>query len=136
EEQAETSPEGSAAEGVTKETVDIFPDDEASITTGRPHEELATRRGGRRRRRPPLKRPASGEANDGDNANDQDETSEVVEEHEPIEVEAAGNEDEAVADAKPAVDGEEQTKSAPRQRRPPARGGRGRTTRHDRGQPT
>src|SRR5205823_5903310 len=104
--------------------------------TGRPHEELATRRGGRRRRRPPSKRPASDEGNGSDNANDQDETSEVVEEHEPIEVEAEGNEDESVAEVKPAVDGEEQTKSAPRQRRPPARGGRGRTTRHDRGQPT
>ena len=130
EEQGETSPEVSASEEVTKETVDTFPDSDASITTGRPHEELATRRGGRRRRRPPLKRPASGEANDSDNANDQDETSEVIDENEPIEIEAAANEDETVADAKPAVDGEEQTKSAPRQRRPPARGGRGRTTRH------
>src|SRR5437588_9498483 len=136
EEQGETSPEVSASEEVTKETVDTFPDSDASITTGRPHEELATRRGGRRRRRPPSKRPASDEGNGSDNANDQDETSEVVEEHEPIEVEAEGNEDESVAEAKPAVDGEEQTKSAPRQRRPPARGGRGRTTRHDRGQPT
>src|SRR5437660_9167634 len=99
EEQGETSPEVSASEEVTKETVDTFPDSDASITTGRPHEELATRRGGRRRRRPPSKRPASDEGNGSDNANDQDETSEVVEEHEPIEVEAAGNEDEAVADA-------------------------------------
>jgi len=63
EEQAETSAEVSASEEVTKETVDIFPDSEASITTGRPHEEMATRRGGRRRRRPPAKRPANGEAN-------------------------------------------------------------------------
>ena len=135
EEQAEASPEVSTSEEVTKETVDTFPDSEASITTGRPHEELATRRGGRRRRRPPTKLPAGGEANGGDHANDQDE-SEVVEEHEPIEVEAGGNEGVAVAEAEPAVDSEEQTKSAPRQRRPPARGGRGRTTRHDRGQPT
>src|SRR5438874_6180941 len=59
EEQGETSPEVSASEEVTKETVDTFPDSDASITTGRPHEELATRRGGRRRRRPPSKRPAS-----------------------------------------------------------------------------
>jgi len=61
EEQGETSPEVSASEEVTKETVDTFPDSDASITTGRPHEELATRRGGRRRRRPPSKRPASDE---------------------------------------------------------------------------
>src|SRR5207249_7556672 len=109
----ETAPEVSASEEVTKETVDTSPDSEASITTGRPHEEFATRRGGRRRRRPPSKRPAGGEANDSDNANDQDETSEVVEEHEPIEVEATANVDEAAAEAE-AVDGEEQTKPAPR----------------------
>ncbi|HXI22666.1 MAG TPA: Rne/Rng family ribonuclease [Pyrinomonadaceae bacterium] len=132
EEQAETSTEASAAEEITKETVDTFPDSEVGITTGRPHEEFATRRGGRRRRRPPLKRPAGGEANGNDNVNDQEETSDVVEEQEPIEVEAAAID----AEAEPAVDGEEQTKSAPRQRRPPARGGRRHTTRHDRGQPT
>src|ERR1043166_72350 len=40
EEQAETSPEVPASEEVTKETVDTFPDSEASITTGRPHEEF------------------------------------------------------------------------------------------------
>ncbi|HYV24695.1 MAG TPA: Rne/Rng family ribonuclease, partial [Pyrinomonadaceae bacterium] len=135
EEQAENSIEASASEEVTKETVDIFPDSEASITTGRPHEELATRRGGRRRRRPPAKPPASGDANGSDNASDQDDPSEVVEEHEPIEVKAAANDDEAAETE--VVDGEEQTKPAPRQRRPPApRGGRRHTTRHDRGQPT
>ena len=43
-----------------------FPDAEAGITTGRPHEEFATRRGGRRRRRPGKK---SATANvDGANA--------------------------------------------------------------------
>jgi ribonuclease G len=141
EEQGETPTEVTADEEVTKETVDTFPDSEASITTGRPHEELATRRGGRRRRRPPSKRPAGGDANGNDNANDQDETSDGVEEHEPIEIDAVAYEDEAAAEVEPAGDGndggEEQTKSAPRQRRPPApRGGRRRTTRHDRGQPT
>ena len=140
EEQAEATSEVAAAQEVTKDTVDIFPDSEASITTGRPHEELATRRGGRRRRRP-SKRPAGGEAsgdgNGGDNANDQDETSEVAEEHEPIEVEAVAYEDEPAAEAETEVDGEDQSKAAPRQRRPPApRGGRRRSPRNDRGQPT
>src|SRR5437588_578218 len=36
----------------TEPAEEIFPDAESSITTGRPHEEFATRRGGRRRRRP------------------------------------------------------------------------------------
>jgi Rne/Rng family ribonuclease len=133
--QVESSAEAPATAEVSQETVDMFPDSESSITTGRPHEEFATRRGGRRRRRPPSKRPASGETNGSDNANDQDETSEVAEEHEPIEVDAAPDEDMAVAEPEVAVVEEEQTKPAPRQGRPQARGGRRRTTRHDRGQP-
>src|SRR5262249_20803552 len=40
------------------------------------------------------------------------------------------------AEAEPGAHGEEQSKPAPRQRRPPARGGRRHATRHDRGQPT
>ena len=45
------------SEQPTETTFDTFPDSEASITTGRPHEELATRRGGRRRRRPTKRGP-------------------------------------------------------------------------------
>jgi ribonuclease G len=138
EEGDENSPEASAAEEVTKETIDVFPDSEAGITTGRPHEEFATRRGGRRRRRP-VKRTPNSEGNGGEGANGHDEAAEVVEEHEPIEVDAAPDENERVADAEPAGDvkgdGDEQVTPAPRQRRQPARAGRRRTTRHDRGTP-
>ncbi len=135
DEPAEGAVELSSSDEVTKETIDTFPDSEASITTGRPHEEFATRRGGRRRRRP-TKRPVNGEANGGDNADGQNETSEVVEENEATEVEVAASEDDAVSEAETAQDGEEQSKPAPRQRRQPGRGGsRRRTTRHDRSQP-
>src|SRR2546423_2470415 len=47
---------------------DVNPDADASITSGRVHEEFATRRGGRRRRRP------KGSADTGESANGQDES--------------------------------------------------------------
>ncbi|MEK6333447.1 MAG: Rne/Rng family ribonuclease [Acidobacteriota bacterium] len=50
-------------------TEEPYPDAEASITTGRIHEEFATRRGGRRRRRPSAKRPpGTDEGNGADGA--------------------------------------------------------------------
>ena len=129
---AASSTDASETEEATAETVDLFPDAEASITTGRPHEEFATRRGGRRRRRP-TKRPADAtDAVDDNSSEPQDEPAEVVEEQEPIEVEAAV-EDEPAEAAEPANDSEQPPQNA-RARRPPARGRR-RTTRHDRSQP-
>jgi ribonuclease G len=66
---------------------EVFPDAEAQITTGRPHEELATRRGGRRRRRP--KRPlGAGENNGGNGADSPDEEAETTDdalEAQPVE---------------------------------------------------
>jgi ribonuclease G len=59
----------------------VIPDAEASITTGRVHEEFATRRGGRRRRRPSSKRPAGAE---GEGANDADGSNGLAEEVEPV----------------------------------------------------
>ena len=137
EEEAEANSvaETSASAEVTKETLDVFPDSEASITTSRPHEEFATRRGGRRRRRPTKRSP--NEADTGsDGANGHDELAEIVEEYEPAELEVAASEDDSPADSESKSDAEEQTQSAPRLRRQPGRGGRRRPTRHDRSQPT
>jgi Rne/Rng family ribonuclease len=49
-----------------------YPDSEARITTGRPHEEFATRRGGRRRRRT-KKAPTAGEDNGANGENKEPE---------------------------------------------------------------
>jgi ribonuclease G len=130
----------------TETAEEIVPDAEASITTGRVHEEFATRRGGRRRRRPPSKRPQSGAegegANAADGANGLDEEG-VAEE--PIETEIAAQ-SSAVIEEQPAEveepaeapDAKEAQEPAPRgERRPPApRGGRSggrRPARHERG---
>ena len=104
-----------------EETNEIYPDAEAQLTSGRAHEEFATRRGGRRRRRP--KKPATGEANgttDGDGANGDAEVAEV----EAVEVQTSEPDDAHVSQAPPA-------RAA---RRPDPRR-RGRTPRRDHRQP-
>src|SRR6185369_707426 len=76
-------------------TTDQMADSEASITTARPHEEFATRRGGRRRRRP-TKRTADAEA-DGSNGADEgaDEPEELAAtEEQPLEAQAADEPEE------------------------------------------
>ena len=73
---------------------DFMPDSEASITTGRPHEEFATRRGGRRRRRPSKRaHGAPEEAANGANGLDDHVTEDTGAEpadafSEPIEMQA------------------------------------------------
>jgi len=124
---------------------EILPDAEASITTGRVHEEFATRRGGRRRRRPSSKRPQSGdgEATDGaDGANGFDE--EGVPADESFDTQAAAPPSEVIDEQpapaeEPKETSEIQASQEPSQRgerRPPApRGGRGggrRPARHER----
>jgi ribonuclease G len=132
----ENEPESSEASEATADTFDAFPDSEASITTGRPHEELATRRGGRRRRRPSKRSQSSaaeatnGEGNDG--ANGYDEEAEIAEEH--IEAQAPDvAEEEPSAPEEPSEAGEQPEPGA-RGRRGPTRGRR-RSPRHDRSQP-
>jgi ribonuclease G len=126
----EETPEGST-EQPSETAFDTFPDSEASITTGRPHEEFATRRGGRRRRRPPTKRSQTGAETNGENgANGLDEETEVAE----IEMQAS----EASPEPSPAVTDEPAESSEPRD--PAARGhrqnrGRRRSPRHERGTP-
>jgi len=132
--------------GAEVEIAEILPDSEASINTGRVHEEFATRRGGRRRRRPSSKRPqggAEGEGtNDADGANGLDEEAATAEE--TIETQSMVPSPE-VSDEQPVVaeeprEAQEETQPEPAQRserRPPApRGGRGggrRPARHERG---
>src|SRR6185436_14140898 len=76
EAEAETA---ATAETPSADAFDTFPDSEASITTGRPHEEFATRRGGRRRRRPAKRTPDGAETNGASAANGHDEDVEIVE---------------------------------------------------------
>ena len=117
---------------------EFLPDAEAGITTGRAHEEFATRRGGRRRRRP-SKRPQSGA--EGDGANGQDDVQdagqegghdEEVENADPVEAQAPEpSEDRPVETAET----EEVTETGPRGGRRPAPRGRRHPARHDRKQP-
>ena len=71
------SEEGEESDAITEPRAgsddEVNADAEASITSGRAHEEFATRRGGRRRRRT---KPATG-ANQSDGANGQDESAEI-----------------------------------------------------------
>jgi ribonuclease G len=132
EDDAETANETPALEA------EAIPDAEAGITTGRVHEEFATRRGGRRRRRPASKRPQTGEgekADGADGANGLDEEVEAAE----LSVETQSSEvieEQPVEEPVEAAEVKEAPEAAPRgERRPPApRGGRGgrRPTRHER----
>jgi ribonuclease G len=119
------------AEVVTEGT-EINADSEASITTGRPHEEFATRRGGRRRRRPTK---STGQTEGDEESNGQAEEAEVLSapESESSEAEEIV---EASAKAEPS-EADAPAESAPRSDRRPAPRGRGRRQpRHERKQPT
>ena len=129
EEEAEAA---ATAETPSEDAFDTFPDSEASITTARPHEEFATRRGGRRRRRPAKRSETGSETNGESPANGHDEDVEVV------EVEAQSPEvieEQPVPVEEPAESSEPQ-ESGPRGRRQPPARGRRRSPRHDRAQPT
>jgi len=126
----EGKPEAAAEPAVSENTFDTFPDSEASITTGRPHEEFATRRGGRRRRRP-LKRSQSVSETNGDNsANGHDEETEVAE----VEAQSPDGFDEQVTVSEEATETvEHQVPSPPRGHRQGH--GRRRSPRRERSQP-
>jgi ribonuclease G len=119
----------------------VPPDSEASITTGRVHEEFATRRGGRRRRRPSSKRPQGAE---GEGANEADGANGLAEEVEPVDLLLDAQLDNIieertapVEETVTATEEKETPEAAARsERRPPAprgggRGGR-RPARHER----
>ena len=134
-EDEETEGENSAEPTVAVD--DFMPDSEASITTARPHEEFATRRGGRRRRRPSQRAQGSPEA-EGANGLDDHATEDAVEApsdsaSEPLEMQAP----EEFAD--PASETNESGETSESQQAPPSRRaqgrGRRRSTRHDRTQP-
>jgi Rne/Rng family ribonuclease len=110
-----------------------LPDSEARITTGRVHEEFATRRGGRRRRRPTKQSATGAEANGVDSQEGVSDGSpdEEVESIEVLEAQAP----EATAEQTTANSEAETSEAAPRDgRRPPARGRR-HDPRRDRKQP-
>jgi ribonuclease G len=119
----------------------VPPDSEASITTGRVHEEFATRRGGRRRRRPSSKRPQGAE---GEGASEADGANGLAEEVEPgdlvLDAQLDNIIEERTAPVEEAVTVTEEKETpeaaARSERRPPAprgggRGGR-RPARHER----
>ncbi|PYS40248.1 MAG: ribonuclease [Acidobacteria bacterium] len=116
----------------TEPAEETFPDAESSITTGRPHEEFATRRGGRRRRRPskkPMAANVEGENVEGavdDSANGHDEANDAIENVEPQPPEAIMVEPAAM---------EEASQTASRDPRRPSGRGRRRPTRREHKQP-
>jgi len=111
---------------------ETYPDGEASITTGRIHEEFATRRGGRRRRKP--QRPAG--AGEEGATNGQDETAEAATEvdDQPAEapvVEAKVAEKDVADTPSPA----KAPRSSSREERPARGRGAHRSSRRDHQQP-
>jgi ribonuclease G len=122
---------------VDASTEEVNADADASITTGRAHEEFATRRGGRRRRKP--KPAGSVETVEAEGTNGQDTEAEVGEVIEAGEA-AAEEESQSVAADEPETESgetEEETGPAARsgRRTPPApRGPRRRHPRHERKQ--
>jgi ribonuclease G len=124
--------EPEAADDVEAKSADEpYPDSEASITSGRPHEEFATRRGGRRRRRP----KASEGVNAGDGANGHDEE---VEPAEQIEFQASEVAEEEPGQTSEPLEAPEAEPAETAPRAPSRRGavprGRRRHPRHERKQ--
>jgi ribonuclease G len=126
------SEEGEEANAITEprgdESDEVNADAEASITSGRAHEEFATRRGGRRRRRT---KPAT--ASEGDGANGQDDSGEQSETDEAAPIEAV-EEDAAPEPPAAQVIEDDSNEPAPRTGRRPAPRGRRRPQRHERKQ--
>ncbi len=125
--------EAESTDASADNATEVMADSEASITTGRPHEEFATRRGGRRRRRPTKRTP--GDA-DTDGSNGADEQTEELEEsaadEQPVEAPAADEPEEAEAAE---TDDAAESQEAPAPKRAPSRSRR-RPARHERHQPT
>jgi Rne/Rng family ribonuclease len=128
---SEEAPDEASTESADASSEEINADADASITTGRAHEEFATRRGGRRRRKP---KPAG--SAETDETNGQEAEAEVIEADEaPPEEES-----QPVAAAESESDtGETEEEAGPAarsgRRTPPApRGPRRRHPRHERKQ--
>jgi ribonuclease G len=133
----EHTAEETDAEPSVEVSDDFMPDSEASITTARPHEDFATRRGGRRRRRPAKRAPGAPEA-DGANGLDDHANEDTFEEpsdsaSERIQMQAPDAVEEPATQAEESGEPSE-SHQAPSSRRPQGRGRR-RSTRHDRSQP-
>ncbi len=111
---------------------DVNADGEASITTGRTHEEFATRRGGRRRRKP---RASSAAANDEANGEDRGDDDAA----EPLDAASddspeANDSAEAATEEPPAETADDSPAGQRQGRRAPAPRGRRRHPRHERKQ--
>lgn len=131
----ESEPDTSTEAAVADTESAAMADSEASLSTGRPHEEFATRRGGRRRRRPSKRAP--GEGDNGANGSDElpEEAAETAPEHTE---EVAEVETEAPQEFTAEIEEREESPAAADagpQRRPAVRGRR-RSPRHERHQPT
>jgi ribonuclease G len=129
----EAQPSEDAEEAVTKETIDLFPDTEASMTTGREHEEFATRRGGRRRRRPTKRSPNDAETN-GNESDGADEDAPVAED--TVEAQPAETAEEQTTAAEEPSEQVDEQEPASRGRRPQPPRSRRRSPRHERSTPT
>jgi Rne/Rng family ribonuclease len=129
----ESIAEETEGETGTEALPEVNADSEASITTGRVHEEFATRRGGRRRRRPA--KPA-GQA-EADDSNGHDEEAEPIEAAAPEPDEIVEEFDAPAEEVLEPAETTETSEPAPRASRRGAPRGRGRrNTRHERKQPT
>ncbi|MGZ8848400.1 MAG: Rne/Rng family ribonuclease, partial [Pyrinomonadaceae bacterium] len=135
--------EPAASETETEAAGEMNADAEGSITTGRPNEEFATRRGGRRRRRP--KPAGEGDAEGANSANGsdgQDEEFESVEAADAEVSEAPEAPEETISAAEETSETREPaetTEPAARTTRrppPPPRGRGRRNPRNERKQPT
>jgi ribonuclease G len=137
----EDEPIDSEAATEAENLEESYPDAEAAISTGRAHEEFATRRGGRRRRRP-SKRPQSGTEGNGANGQDTDQDGgrdagpegldEEVDTADPIEAQAPEPlEDRPLETA----EADEAAETGAHGGRRPAPRGRRHSPRHDRKQP-
>ena len=124
---AEEEREDAVSEPQAQPEDEVNADSEASITSGRAHEEFATRRGGRRRRRTKPTTPAS--AGDGANGRDESEGPEVSEAA-PVELAEEEDSEEAASETTEEETGE----PAPRASRRPAPRSRRRQPRHERKQ--
>ena len=103
-----------AAESTELGTADqVNIDSEASITTGRPHDEFATRRGGRRRKKSPKPASASSASEETNGSDGEAELADVTE-----------TSSEEVAEGDRQVTAEAETADEPEETSPTSRGGR------------
>ncbi|MDX6611594.1 MAG: ribonuclease [Blastocatellia bacterium] len=124
---------GDADLAATSNDGEAYPDSEASVTTGRIHEEFATRRGGRRRRKPSSRPAGTGEEGA---TNGQDETAEAAPEVDDQPEEVAAVEPKAAEKSVPESSSSARApRGGSREERPSRGRGAHRSSRRDHQQP-